>query len=202
MGATEACRAWQTRLPGELASTLEGIASEYEADLLVGPAGSDSEEDVAAWGLFPARQLLEAINAAIQVLRRCRVPVLMSCRARRSLPAALQCMIALAGQQCVLLHAAPGPMTAVLTGCAGLMAWQAAKPAERGALAQQAEALVAVAAAHADGKESYARGIATELLEDFLAVEERFAAAREATEQEVIDSLRQVRFRSRAMPAE
>lgn len=61
------CSAWQTRLPGELASTLEGIASEYEADLLVGPAGSDSEEDVAAWGLFPARQLLEAINAAIQV---------------------------------------------------------------------------------------------------------------------------------------
>lgn len=70
---------------------------------------------------------------------------------------------------------------------------QAAKPAERGALAQQAEALVAVAAAHADGKEAYARGIATELLEDFLAVEERFGAAREATEQEVIDSLRQVR---------
>jgi len=52
---------------------------------------------------------------------------------------------------------------------------------------------VAVAAAHADGKEAYARGIATELLEDFLAVEERFGAAREATEQEVIDSLRQVR---------
>ena len=52
---------------------------------------------------------------------------------------------------------------------------------------------MAVAAAHADGKEAYARGIATELLEDFLAVEERFGAAREATEQEVIDSLRQVR---------
>lgn len=50
-----------------------------------------------------------------------------------------------------------------------------------------------MAAAHADGKEAYARGIATELLEDFLAVEERFAAAREATEQEVIDSLRQAR---------
>ena len=58
---------------------------------------------------------------------------------------------------------------------------------------------MAVAAAHADGKESYARGIATELLEDFLAVEERFAAAREATEQEVIDSLRQVRLCSRAI---
>lgn len=83
----------------------------------------------------------------------------------------------------------------------GTAAWQAAKLAERGALAQQAEALVAVAAAHADGKESYARGIATELLEDFLAVEERFAAAREATEQEVIDSLRQVRLRSCRMLA-
>ena len=113
VGATEACGAWQTRLPGELASTLEGVASEYEADLLVGPAGSDSEEDVAAWGLFPARQLLEAINAAIQVLPRCRA--LCSCRAVLAGPlhAALRSM---------LLNLALRPMTAVLTGCAGLVA--------------------------------------------------------------------------------
>lgn len=63
-------RAAQTRLPAELAGTLEGIASEYEAELVVGPAGSDSEEDVAAWGFFPARQLLEAINAGIQARAR------------------------------------------------------------------------------------------------------------------------------------
>ncbi len=49
-----------------------------------------------------------------------------------------------------------------------------------------------VAEAHADGKESFARSIATELFSDFLSVEERFAANKEATEQEVIDSLRQV----------
>ena len=115
MGASEALCSWQTRLPGELASTLEGIASEYEADLLVGPAGSDSEEDVAAWGLFPARQLLEAINAAIQVLPRCRRPVLVSCRA--SGPCMLRCYVCCPGEATrVLLHAALRLMTAVLTG--------------------------------------------------------------------------------------
>ena len=54
------------------------------------------------------------------------------------------------------------------------------------------EALVKVAKAHEDGKESYARHIAEDLFEDFLRVEERFAANKEATEQEVIDSLRLV----------
>lgn len=49
-----------------------------------------------------------------------------------------------------------------------------------------------MAEAHAEGKEAFARGIATELFSDFLSVEERFAANKEATEQEVIDSLRQV----------
>lgn len=49
-----------------------------------------------------------------------------------------------------------------------------------------------MAEAHAEGKESFARSIATELFSDFLSVEERFAANKEATEQEVIDSLRQV----------
>lgn len=49
-----------------------------------------------------------------------------------------------------------------------------------------------MAEAHADGKEAFARSIATELFSDFLSVEERFAGNKEATEQEVIDSLRQV----------
>ncbi len=54
-----------------------------------------------------------------------------------------------------------------------------------------------MAEAHAEGKESFARSIATELFSDFLSVEERFAANKEATEQEVIDSLRQVSPSSR-----
>lgn len=69
---------------------------------------------------------------------------------------------------------------------------QNVKPADRSALHAQCEPLLAVAEAHADGKEAFARSIATELFSDFLSVEERFAANKEATEQEVIDSLRQV----------
>jgi acetyl-CoA carboxylase/biotin carboxylase 1 len=69
---------------------------------------------------------------------------------------------------------------------------QEAKPGDRGALAAQLEPLLAVAEAHAEGKEAFARSIATELFSDYLSVEERFAANKEATEQEVIDSLRQV----------
>ena len=54
-----------------------------------------------------------------------------------------------------------------------------------------------MARAHEDGKEAYARGIAEELFEEYLQVEERFADKHEATEQEVIDSLRKVRPNSR-----
>ena len=77
--------------------------------------------------------------------------------------------------------------TAVLCGS------QDTKPAERSPLSAQCEPLLAVAEAHAEGKEAFARSIATELFSDFLSVEERFAANKEATEQEVIDQLRQVR---------
>jgi len=69
---------------------------------------------------------------------------------------------------------------------------QDAKPGDKQLLNAQCEPLLMVAEAHADGKESFARSIATELFSDFLSVEERFAANKEATEQEVIDSLRQV----------
>lgn len=51
-----------------------------------------------------------------------------------------------------------------------------------------------VAKNHDAGKESYAQSIACELFEDYLRVEERFAANQEATEQEVIDSMRKVGF--------
>lgn len=75
---------------------------------------------------------------------------------------------------------------------------QEARPGDKAALNAQCEPLLTVAEAHADGKESFARSIATELFSDFLSVEERFAANKEATEQEVIDSLRQVRTGLRA----
>ena len=70
---------------------------------------------------------------------------------------------------------------------------QNAAPGDAPALGAQCEPLLAVAEAHAEGKEAFARAIATELFSDYLSVEERFAANKEATEQEVIDSLRQVR---------
>lgn len=72
------------------------------------------------------------------------------------------------------------------------MAPQDAKSGDKQLLNSQCEPLLTVAEAHAEGKESFARSIATELFSDFLSVEERFAANKEATEQEVIDSLRQV----------
>ena len=55
------------------------------------------------------------------------------------------------------------------------------------------EPLIRVASNHASGKEAYARSIAIELFEDFLRIEERFAAHKNATEQEVIDAMRLVR---------
>lgn len=48
-----------------------------------------------------------------------------------------------------------------------------------------------VAHAHLNGKEAFARGIAKELIEDFLIVEERFAKSG-LTEQETIDLMRTV----------
>ncbi|EIE18073.1 hypothetical protein COCSUDRAFT_26470 [Coccomyxa subellipsoidea C-169] len=120
----------QTRLPGELAMELEGLAVEYDE--------TEDEED----GVEPLRPL-------------------------RNFPA-----IAL--------------ITAIHT------AIENTKPVDRAALSAQCEPLLAVAEAHAEGKEAFARSIATELFSDFLSVEERFAANKEATEQEVIDQLRQV----------
>lgn len=73
-----------------------------------------------------------------------------------------------------------------------LVNWQAAPTTDRTALESQVESLVKVAKAHEDDKASYARSIAEELFEDFLRVEERFAANKDATEQEVIDSMRRV----------
>lgn len=69
---------------------------------------------------------------------------------------------------------------------------QAAPFIDRAALESQVEPLIRVATNHASGKEAYARSIAIELFEDFLRIEERFAAHKNATEQEVIDAMRLV----------
>jgi len=69
---------------------------------------------------------------------------------------------------------------------------QASPFIDRAAVESQVEPLSRVAQSHASGKEAYARSIAIELFEDFLHIEERFAANKTATEQEVIDSMRLV----------
>ena len=69
---------------------------------------------------------------------------------------------------------------------------------ERASLAGLLEALQEVCRAHAGGKEAYAAALCTRLLEGFLEVEERFEAGGRMTEQEVIDSLRQVGGTGRA----
>lgn len=58
-------------------------------------------------------------------------------------------------------------------------------------MAAAAAPLQALAQKHAGGAAAYARVVAQDLLEGFLATEERFSGG--ATDQEVIDFLRQVR---------
>ena len=76
------CRALQTRLPGELAAELEGIAGEFEADLVYytadGGEPGDSD-DSEAEGLeplrplrnFPAVALISAIHGALEARALC-----------------------------------------------------------------------------------------------------------------------------------
>lgn len=71
---------------------------------------------------------------------------------------------------------------------------QSVHASDRTIVESQVEGLLRVAQAHSNGKESYARSIAMDLFVDFLLVEELFAANKEATEQEVIDSLRKAWF--------
>lgn len=67
---------------------------------------------------------------------------------------------------------------------------QGASETERSALSAAIAPLQALAARHVDGPAAYALDVAAQLVEAFLATEERFNCG--ATEQEVIDSLRQV----------
>jgi hypothetical protein len=71
---------------------------------------------------------------------------------------------------------------------------QEAAAGEAPALGMLLEPLQEVCRAHADGKGEYARTLCTRLLGAFLEVEEQFEAGGKSTEQEVIDSLRQVRY--------
>ena len=69
---------------------------------------------------------------------------------------------------------------------------QVAPAIEQSALVNLLDGLMAVCKRFEEGKEAYARDIATDLLISFLDVEERFSLDQQATEQEVIDALRQV----------
>lgn len=69
---------------------------------------------------------------------------------------------------------------------------QGVKEADRAALAGHLKALIDITTCHLDGGIAYARQIGMSLFEAFLDVEERFQRGTEATEQEIIDELRQV----------
>ncbi len=69
---------------------------------------------------------------------------------------------------------------------------QGVKEADRAALAGHLKALMDITTCHLDGSIAYARQIGMSLFEAFLDVEERFQRGTEATEQEIIDELRQV----------
>ncbi|KAK9805253.1 hypothetical protein WJX72_008860 [[Myrmecia] bisecta] len=131
---TEVFAVVQNRMPTELAGQLDEIVADYEEELEQCEMSGLMQPEPQPSLQFPARQVLAAIQAAIQ----------------------------------------------------------AAAPADRSALSTTVEPLVKVAVAHAEGKEAYARSLALELFEDYLAVEERFQLSGVGTEQEIIDALRQV----------
>ena len=66
------------------------------------------------------------------------------------------------------------------------------KEADRAALTGHLKALTDITTSHREGSVAYARQIGMGLFEAFLDVEERFQRGTEATEQEIIDELRQV----------
>ena len=69
---------------------------------------------------------------------------------------------------------------------------QEVKEADRAALTGHLKGLTDITTSHQEGGTAYARLIGMSLFEDFLDVEERFQRGIEATEQEIIDELRQV----------
>ena len=69
---------------------------------------------------------------------------------------------------------------------------QAASEADKPALQSHLTPLLNITTDHLDGTAAYARQIGQELFKAFLDVEELFQHGRDATEQEIIDELRQV----------
>lgn len=74
------------------------------------------------------------------------------------------------------------------TGCT-----QDVREAERPALASHLTPLLDITRSYLDGVSAHAQEIGMSLFEAFLNVEERFQRGSEATEQEIIDELRQAR---------
>ena len=73
-----------------------------------------------------------------------------------------------------------------------MVSLQDMKESDRPALTGHLKALTDITTSHLEGATSYARQIGMSLFETFLDVEERFQRGTEATEQEIIDDLRQV----------
>lgn len=65
------------------------------------------------------------------------------------------------------------------------------READRPALASHLGPLISITRSYLDGASAYAHEIGMSLFEAFLNVEERFQRGSEATEQEIIDELRQ-----------
>ena len=139
----------QTRLPVELANELERLAAAHEQDLMcaVGSGSDDGGVDVNA-----------AMNAAI------------AANAAGGNSNGLSRAASSSGGGNSLEFPARALLAAIKAAIDA-----APTPADGSAIAAQAEPLVKVARAHQNGKEAYARAVATELFEDFLAVEERFS---------------------------
>ena len=141
----------QTRLPVELANELERLAAAHEQDLMCA-VGSGSD-DGGSVDVNAAMNAAIAANAAGGGLARAASSSGGGGGGGSSLEFPARALLAAIK---AAVDAAP-------------------TPADGSAIAAQAEPLVKVARAHQNGKEAYARAVATELFEDFLAVEERFS---------------------------
>lgn len=144
----------QTRLPVELANELERLAAAHEQDLMCA-VGSGSDDGGSV-------DVNAVMNAAIAANA--------AAAAGGSTGNLARAASSNGGGGSSLEFPARALLAAIKTAIDA-----APTPADGAAIAAQAEPLVKVARAHQNGKEAYARAVATELFEDFLAVEERFS---------------------------
>lgn len=81
------------------------------------------------------------------------------------------------------------------------LSWlQDAREADRPALGSHLAPLLTITRSYLDGVSAHAHEIGMTLFEAFLSVEERFQRGSEATEQEIIDDLRQAWLDLLALP--